>query len=387
MKEINLYLFLTNVAIAVLCGVLLPILPKLTRKSFLFGVKIPLEQYASPEARNLRKRYTLVSVAGAAIILALVIIQYIVFPKITLVAVMYFPLLFVAVQMAAFVPNWKRAKQLKAERGWKVSGSVFAETKSSHSRGNLSELPWIWYVLSFILIIASLVITLIEYPGLPDRIPTHFDVNMQPDIWSDKSLLNAMAMPLINMGMLLMMWLSGIMLVRTKLQIDQQNPALSFTQHRIYRRRMGHSLGAMTFALVVMMAFIGFMSLWPDLNLPFWPMLALMLVPIISLVVVSVRSGQGGCRIKPKVIPNELTDDLHEQTTSENDNGRSDDKYWALGMFYHNPEDPAYFIEDRFGTNFGFNYSRPAIKIGVVAALLAFVAIYVWVTILMCSVT
>lgn len=390
MKEISFYSFLINIGVAVLCGALTPLIPKLTRKSLLFGVRIPLEQHASPEAKNLRKRYTLVNVTGTAIILVLIIFQYVVFPDATLVSILYFPLLFGAVQMVTFISNWKQAKKLKEERGWKVSGSTFAETKSSHSRGNLSELPWIWYALSFILIIASIIFTLINYPGLPDRIPTHFMTtrfgNMQPDVWSDKSLLTIMTMPLINLGMLLIMWLAGTLFVRAKLQIDQQNPALSFTQHRIYRKRMGHSLGAMTFALTVMMALIELIILWPDLNILFWPVIALPLVSVIVLIIVTVQSGQGGWRIKPNVIPSELTGNLNEQTVLDNDNGRGDDKYWALGMFYHNPDDPKYLVENRFDNNFGFNYSRLPVKVGTIAALIAVVAIYVLGTALLSSI-
>jgi len=386
MKEMNFYLFLTNIAVAVLCGALIPLMPKLTRKSLLFGVRIPLEQSASPEAKNLRNRYALVNVIAAVIILALIVLQYVIFPDATLVAILYFPLLFGVVQMTSFISNWKRAGKLKEERGWKVSGSVFAETKSSHSRGNLSELPWVWYVISLVLIIASVVITLIKYPGLPDRIPTHFGFNMQPDAWADKSLLTVMMTPFFNLVILLIMWLTGAMFVRAKLQIDQQNPALSFTQHRIYRKRMGHGLGAMAMAITVMMMSIGFISLWPDLHIPFWPFLAVLIIPVIALIVVVVLSGQGGFRIKPKVIPSEFTGNPNGQTAPDHDNSRDDDKYWALGMFYHNPDDPKVLVEDRFGTNLGFNYSRRSVKIGVIAALVAAVALYVWATVFLGSI-
>ncbi|MCL2281300.1 MAG: DUF1648 domain-containing protein [Dehalococcoidia bacterium] len=189
MKDVNLICFITSLSIAVLCSMLLPILPILTRKSFLFGVKIPLEEQDHPEAKRLKKRYVTVCLLGGAIIIALITIQYGTIPDISLIAAMYFPLLFVVIQAVAFIPNWKRATKLKEPLAWQVSSSSYAETKSSHSRGDLSEIPWRWYVLSFIVILASIVIALIRYPGLPDRIPTHFDVNMQPDAWSDKSAL------------------------------------------------------------------------------------------------------------------------------------------------------------------------------------------------------
>ncbi|MCL2342822.1 MAG: hypothetical protein FWC62_02860 [Firmicutes bacterium] len=390
MRESSVYFFAVNVAVAVLCGVLIPLIPKLTRKSLLFGVRIPMDQYASPEARGLRKRYTLIGVIGVAIILALIILQYVIFPGITLVSVLYFPLLIGAVATAAFVSSWKQAKKLKEERGWKVSGSVFAETKSSHSRGNLSELPWIWYVLSLVLILASILFALIKYPGLPDkfRMRPGYTYGFLQSQWFDKSLLTATMIPLINLALLIILWLAGTALVRAKLQIDQQNPALSFAQHRIYRRRMGHGLGALILAITVMMALIQLMFLYQDLNIPSWLLLIWPLAAVVVLVVVAVQAGQGGGRIKPKVIPNEAAGDFNDQTAvSTHDDGRGDDQYWAAGMFYHNPDDPKVLVENRFGINVGFNYARLPVKIGVVAFCVVFVALYAWLTVLLSSIS
>lgn len=283
----------------------------------------------------------------------------------------------------AFIPNWKQATRLKQLKNWKVSDSIFAETKSSHSRGTLSELPWIWYIIGFILIIISVVILLVRYPSLPEQIPTHFDMHMKPDAWSDKTLWTIFNLPLINLGTLLLLWLSSFMLVRAKLQIDPQNPALSFAQHRIYRKRLGHSLGLLALSLVVLFILLEFMSIFPAFNIPFWLMMFFALAPSILLIFVLVKSGQGGCRIKLKEMPDNPTEQdngaFNLVNVSENYN-RGDDKYWAIGMFYYNKDDPAYIVEDRFGTNLGFNYARLVVQIGVAILTLLGIACYVWAT-------
>jgi uncharacterized membrane protein len=102
-------------------------------------------------------------------------------------------------------------------------------------------------------------------------------------------------------------------------------------------------------------------------------------VPIIAA---SVQSGQGGCRIKPKIITETAAGVHIKPAVNENSYGRGDDKYWAIGMFYHNPDDPAYLIEDRFGNNLGFNYSRLPVKIGVAITALALIVLYVWSTVM-----
>ncbi|MCL1792434.1 MAG: DUF1648 domain-containing protein [Oscillospiraceae bacterium] len=383
MNELNVFCFVTNIAVTVLIGAFMPIVPILTRKSFLFGVKIPLEEHGCEEAKILIKKYIATCLTGTIAILALNVAQFIAFPEMTLAATMYFPLLFVAVQMAAFVPNWKRAVKLKEQKGWKVSESVFAETKSSHSRGNLSDLPWIWYAAGAILIFAGAVIILARYPELPDPMPTHFDINMQPDAWSDKNLINVMALPLLNFAMLAIMWFANVMFVRAKLQIDAQNPEISFAQHRIYRRRMGNSMGFMTLGIVLAIILPGFLTVFPDLNFPFWIIMVLVFVPMVPLIAVSIASGQGGCRIKANMAALAQNPEKPDTGKSgfEGVSGRGDDKYWAIGMFYHNPDDPAIIVEDRFGNNLGFNYSRLPVKIGVALLLLALAAMYAAITI------
>lgn len=381
MNELNMFCFITNLAVTVLCGALLPVYPALTRKSYLFGVKIPWEEQASPEAKELKKRYITICLTGAAAILALVVIQYAILPGITLIATLYFPLLFAALQVGAFVPHWREAVKLKEARGWQASGSVFAETKSSYSRGNLSELPWGWYALGLLAIFIGVVVTLLRYPELPARIPTHFDAHMQPDAWSDKSLLTVMFMPLINVSTLLIMWLTGFMFVRAKLQIDPQNPALSFAQHRIYRRRMGGAIGFMALGMASALTLLGLKTVFVEMNISFGLMIAMLLLPSVPVVVIPLRSGQGGCKIIPGTIIENAVDAEKSPSVGGGAFGRGDDKHWAFGMFYYNPDDPAYIMEDRFGIGLGFNYARLPVKIGAVAALLAFVAGYAWLTV------
>ena len=376
MFELNLFCFILNLSVAVLAGALISIIPVLTRKSYLFGVKIPLEHSGCPEAKSMKKNYVSVCVAGSALISALMIVQYITAPDMTLLCAMYFPFLFVAVQMAAFIPNWKKAGKLKEERGWAVAQSS-VETDSSRVKGNMSELPWIWYIAGLLLIIISLIVALIQYPSLPDKIPTHFDANMQPDSWVDKSLGGMILMPVINLCTLALLWFCGFMFVRAKLQIDPQNPGLSFTQHTIYRRRMGHSLGFLALCLVVLFALLGFMTVFPDFTVPFWVIMGLSFVPVVPVIAVSVKSGQGGFRIKPKTIMEK--DGI---AVSGGAQGRGDDKFWIIGMFYYNPGDPAHIVEDRFGNNLGFNYARLSVKIGAAILLAALIATYIWATVL-----
>jgi uncharacterized membrane protein len=171
-----------------------------------------------------------------------------------------------------------------------------------------------------------------------------------------------------------MMWLVGAMIERAKLQIDHKEPAKSFAQHKKYRRLMGHGLGFVTFSIVVMMFILGLQSIFIGFTVPMWVIIGIVVVSCIPVCVISVRAGQGGTLLKVDATEAALDD----SDNIRGNNAMSDDKYWAWGLFYHNPDDPAYFVGDRFGTNLGFNFSRLPVKIGVIIGVAALIACYVW---------
>ncbi|MDR1530730.1 MAG: DUF1648 domain-containing protein [Clostridiales bacterium] len=374
MSELNVFLFVTNICAVLLCGALLPITPLLTRKSFLFGVKVPPEAQNTDEAKALKHSYITITIIGGTAVLAASIWQYIAAPNHTIYAVMFFPLVLIAVQFAAFVPNHSKALALKSRLGWNVSEIKYADTKTSFTRGNLSAMPHCWYVISLIMVFASFVIALVRYPSLPDPIPTHWDFNMEPNGWSPKTLGAVLLMPVFNIVMVGVMWLTGVLIEKAKLQIDHKEPAKSFAQHKKYRRLMGHGIGVLAAALAVMFFILGLQTVFAEFTAPMWLTLAIVIVPAIPVCVISVRAGQGGTLLKVNAA--EITAAANGDLTGNN--AMSDDKYWAWGLFYHNPGDPACFVGNRFGGNIGFNYSRLPVKIGVTIGIAALIASYIW---------
>jgi uncharacterized membrane protein len=114
-------------------------------------------------------------------------------------------------------------------------------------------------------------------------------------------------------------------------------------------------------------------------------------IPVVLLIVVQVKTGQGGCKVKIDVdedsANNEGSSSAEPGVPGDSDfveaNKANDDKYWILGMFYFNSDDSACIIENRFGTNLGFNYARLPVKICVAVVLLGLIAMYVWMTMLL----
>jgi hypothetical protein len=88
-------------------------------------------------------------------------------------------------------------------------------------------------------------------------------------------------------------------------------------------------------------------DIWPD-SRPGWVQMSpLFIAPFIIMVAVvfyAVRYGQGGMRRSASL------------DTSPGD--RSPDERWKWGIFYYNPDDPAFLVEKRMGFGWTFNFAN-----------------------------
>jgi len=96
--------------------------------------------------------------------------------------------------------------------------------------------------------------------------------------------------------------------------------------------------------------------------------LALALAFLVAIVLFVVRLGQGGMRA-----PGSSQAVLNEGGRPVGD--RTLDRYWKGGLLYFNSEDPAVFVEKRFGIGYTLNFARPVSWIVLGAVLLVPLAI------------
>ena len=107
---------------------------------------------------------------------------------------------------------------------------------------------------------------------------------------------------------------------------------------------------------------------------------ALLVICCVPFLYIALKAGQGGnkLRIPPEEI--EAQAGQAQAPIRAVRPERGDDRYWKLGLFYYNKNDPAILVEDRFGTNGGVNYARPWAQAAVAVTAVMLVATYVIVT-------
>jgi uncharacterized membrane protein len=141
----------------------------------------------------------------------------------------------------------------------------------------------------------------------------------------------------------------NVMIGRAKQQIDVAHPDESVEKNIKFRRRWSGFMIAMGIVMVADF-FVLQLSLLVSID-----QTVMMIINIIVFVVIlggtillAFTTGQGGSRL---------------QTAKGNNRhviNRDDDRYWKLGLFYFNPNDPAIWVEKRFGIGWTVNFAHPA---------------------------
>lgn len=387
LQDVSTLLFVINLITMLMVVITIGITPSITRKSLLFGVRIPEAAAQNKEVIKLKKDYICKMIIGGAIAIALLVVQYVIWPEASLLAILYLPIMVILFQFITYVSTWKKATILKKNNGWVVPLTVTVDTSSAVQRENLWGFPKTWYIPCVLIVLVLIVISVAKYPALPAEIPTHWGFDMQPDVWSEKSFWSILGMPLMALGLVVVMILSNIMVYRMKLQVSAEQPELSYAQHRIYRRMMSNSIGMCTLAITVFVALLQLMLLQV-----FVPSQGIMIAATVIMVIgscvpftyVYMKAGQSGCKLNPPVFDKKggviSTSTKGQEKVKINSNG--DDKYWKLGMFYYNDNDPAMLVEDRFGINNSFNYARLSSKIVTAILIILVVVVYIGATIM-----
>jgi uncharacterized membrane protein len=324
----------TGTAIA-LYGVLLWFMPQLTRRDLYFAVTVPPSFRDTPGARRTLLHYRLLICAVFVLLAAITIVYGRVNPRVMLLT------LFAG--LIASLIAFLHARRLTLPHA--VEPTPVREASLGERPGIIpGGLPAI--AGPFVIIAAAAAYLWIHAGELPARIPVHFDLRWQPDGWAARTPATLFAPLFIGCGTLVAIAFS-----------------LYGLGHRVRAVYSGGVLGArelrqrrVTAAILLVTAYIVASELAFFALLPFYqrfhltPGIALVigfapLVLAVAATILLVRFGQNGSSAPAAVDAPPIGD-------------RTPDRYWRLGIFYINPDDPAILVEKRFGLGYTFNFGH-----------------------------
>ncbi|RKQ31396.1 DUF1648 domain-containing protein [Oceanobacillus halophilus] len=325
-------------------------IPYWTRKTESFGVSIPEEIYHTPKLKNMRRRFA----TGTGIVSILTSIIFFILSGLLGTTEqslsILFSILLIVFLIASFLIYLKfhsEMKAMKKKENWakEKSQQVFINTNFREQKLTYSNF---WFVIPIVIAIIMIFIAFQAYQQIPNRIPIKFNFNGEITNWAEKSYRSVLLHPIMMIYLTFLFFFINVTISKAKQQIDPNNPESSIKKNIMFRKRWSAYTIASSYALTILFS-INHLSLIYPIE-PYVLSITSMIITgiiVIGAVILSITTGQGGSRIKDYQIGNGSVIN------------RDDDKYWKLGIFYFNREDPALFLEKRFGVGWTINLARP----------------------------
>ncbi|WPC43096.1 DUF1648 domain-containing protein [Clostridium sp. JS66] len=359
------------VFIVILIFLIQVLTPRLTRKEIYFGIRIPKNQLQNEKLKNIYKKYVtnniIVSIPYIIIVFLLCYYLNAYFEILNVVLILVYLVISFFVY---FIAN-KEVKKVKNELNWgKTKKSVVVIDTNFTKEKNKSMLvsPW-WFLIPLFMIFINLYIGYRVYPNLPDIVPTHFDFAGEANGWTPKSYKLIIQMPAVQLFMTIIMFFSYKIIGWSKQQISASDPKASKERNKIFRYRWSAYMILMAIGINILFT-VGNLSILQVIKMSaktsMIVIFTITMLIIVSSIVMSVKTGQGGSKIK--------VGNMDEENEKVQD--RDDDKYWKLAnSIYVNKDDPAIFVEKRFGIGWTMNFGNTKSIIITVVFIILIIAL------------
>ena len=358
----SIFLIINFIILYVPVLVIFAITPYVTRNTYSFGVSIPEEVYENKEVRKIRNEYrNRFLLWGSIFSIVIFIITQFVNEGIAVFLASTGIIVLMCLAFIFYYVAHKKMKSLKEQEKWTMDRKQHIVVDTEFRKQKFTVSPW-WFLLYPIIIIITTLIGILMFEKVPDRIPMQYSMDGEVTRWVDKSFGVMMFAPLMQVSISVIMIFVYWIIKKAKQQIDVSNPQKSIQQNKIFRYK---------WSAFTIITGISTLLLFTFMQLTFVQIItgttAIILAPIIFTAVIitmsvylSIKTGQGGSRINLGTNKNE--DFIN----------RDDDSNWKLGLFYYNPDDPAVFVEKRFGVGWTNNFARPLSWIMLIGLFLLF---------------
>ncbi len=349
-------------------GLLFAFTPYLMRRTECFAVTVPASAQRDPRLVLLKRRYAVVMLVltAAATISSLAAGMLMVSGQEGIGTALMCAALLVPVVMSfvLMLRNRRRVSALKRSEGWGVRSRQ--AVASVAEEGLPGAIPLTWDLIYVPVILGTVCLGLVLYPGMPDLLPMHADFLGNVNRYVPKTPGSAIGFPVAFEAFLAVCFVfSHWMILRSKRPVDPGAPATSVLAYGLFARAQSVLLLATG---VLMSAGSGLLFLLSSAGLIGLGQAGLGIIILCAPfamggVVLSVVYGQMGSRVFRRMQGGgELLSD--------------DDEHWWLGMFYVNRGDASIFLPKRFGFGWTLNFARPAawaLVVGIPALTVGFV--------------
>lgn len=340
--------------------ILLTFMPYLTNKNECFGVSIPSQIHNTSQIKRLKNKFIAYSTIMNVVLLSIYLISSKLVTSIYRIDIIFasFISIYLIIYFIIYIFFYKRMKSIKNNSDWQSDAQKKVVIDTSF-RNNKLIYSNMWFIPSFLIILLTIYLSIKYYSQLPNNLLINYDLSGLTKNDLVKSKKTIFFTPTTQLFLTILFIIINTTIHSAKQQINYNSPKDSIKRSIIFRRSWSLYL---IFMNTLMMIMLGLFQTYSLFNLskktvqiiPFYFSGAMM----IGLLILVFRLGQGGSRLKTGVVQN-------------TNNTLSDaDKFWKLGMFYYNKNDPTLFLEKRFGIGWTINFARPLAWIIIVSTIL-----------------
>lgn len=359
---------LTVLILPSLVAVPMALTPWLTDRREIFGVTVPPAAHRDPRIRTLKTGY-LRAVVGAdtACVAASFAVWILVGATGALWAAGAATIVVAVLAVVAQQACRRKVMTVKRERGWTAAGdrraAAVVETAAPEPLGLR------WESLQAVALAATILIGMLGYDRMPDRVPMHMDFAGRVDSWAEKSPSVIWYPVLAQLVMAVVMVVCHVVLLRSRRPMDPERPASSAYAYGVYARAWSVYLVVVGLLVAAAMGWGFQLSLIGVVGTgTVGVLLTLVAVAVaVGAIGMGVRYGQNGARVFAG------NDDAAGNGGYDGDGDgtmpRDDDRHWIGGVIYWNRDDPAAIVPKRFGIGWTCNFARPGAWAAIVALL------------------
>ncbi len=326
---------ITETLFVFIIGIIIAMIPYMTEKSVIFGVRIPLEYINSDIVNKMKKIYLFTVLIFTAIFTFITLI----IPYIFIISLM--PLFIIIAEFMVYLPEHYKLEKIKRDKHWtmnenKVTG-VFNIEKA--------KFPWFFGIPGILISVSIFITGSLYYKNIPHTFATHYNANGVPNAYSTKSIGSVFILGFISIVITAMIILLAFAIYKTSLKTDNASPD-GEKRVMLFMERMVYTVLLIP-AFINSTLLISSFSMWGILKENILVDIIPIFLMIILILVVSFKTGQLGSNIK-------INNDNKVSSNSD------DDSLWKAGVLYYNKNDTRLMVPKRFGVGYTINFGRPA---------------------------
>jgi uncharacterized membrane protein len=334
--------------------------PRLSRPDLFFAVTVHPSFRQSPDGREILRQYDRAVVLVSLLGLLLIGFIQLGTPPLVMIGLLGPVVVELAGWFGAFLVARRRAMPYHVEP---------TAQREAVLQPRQVSLPGGWPAQAgpFLILAAIFLWLWLRWDSIPARIPIHWGVSGTPDAWAAKrpaTVFGGATIGVLTCSFLASLWYAVLRDVR---RIHSSGPKAR--REARFIRVISFFLLGVEYWLALLMGLLSLAALRPDPSAPlpaFWPLLLGQTLLVGTVFFIAFRAGQGGWRWRT---PGE-SETLPADAPPVGD--RTPDECWKLGIFYFNRNDPALFVEKRFGIGWTLNLSNPRALL-VIGGILFFV--------------